>query len=238
MSEGLEVPEDFIKIQCPARIQCSGPTMIGKSHLILKLVKWRRQVFSVDMKRIMYFLPPNSMHTRRQYLNEMQSVFPHLEIYEGLPKDTAPKLLPNPDREPCLIILEDLADEMLKSGDMLSLFFVDSHHLNLTVIYTVQNLFHPSKFGKGISRCCSDFILFPQNDRYGMNIFCRTLFPKNPNLFNEAFDFLQEEFPKDRPYLVVDTNPISKTKVEKFRVRSRIFPEDESETVTPIYFSS
>ena len=68
-----------------------------------------------------------------------------------------------------------------------------------------------------------------------MNVFCRSLFPTNANLFNQAFDFLQEEFPNERPYLVIDTNPLSKSKTEMFRVRSRIFPNQQN-VVMPIYF--
>ena len=133
MTQVLEVPKDFVKIQCPARIQCSGPTMIGKSEFILKIVKFRNEIFSTNMTRIMYFLPPHSMHTRRQYLTEMKTFFPQLEVYEGLPK--LMELALHHEREPCLVILEDLADEILNSGEMLSLFFKESHHMNITVLY-------------------------------------------------------------------------------------------------------
>lgn len=102
---------------------------------------------------------------------------------------------------------------------------------------SIQNIFHPSKYGKGVSRSASDFIVFPQNDRYGMKNFSRTILPDSKNLFNEAFESLLKKFPNDRPYLVIDTNPLTKMKGEEFRVRSRIFPDPITNKVQPIFFT-
>lgn len=131
--ERMEVEDDFSKIQCPARIQISGPTLVGKSEFIAKLVQWRDHVFSVPFQRILYFLPEDGVHARTEYLLRLRNYFPPLDIREGLPE--LKKLPFLHDRQPSLVILEDLADEMLNSADMLGLFFKESHHLNITVLY-------------------------------------------------------------------------------------------------------
>lgn len=113
-------------------------SLSGKSHLIAQMIRWRSEVFSADFKRIMYFMPLNSYYSRKTYLNGLKDSFPGLEVFEGLPKMSGLGLQNN--TVPSLLIIEDLADKLLNDGGMLDLFFMESHHLNVSVLYRYLNL--------------------------------------------------------------------------------------------------
>ena len=67
---------------------------------------------------------------------------PNIQFIEGLPEDWSDLIDPSGKN---LIILDDLMSECGNNPEVTKLFTRGSHHLNLSVIYIVQNLFHQFK---------------------------------------------------------------------------------------------
>jgi len=65
--------------------------------------------------------------------------------HDGMPQD-----FENAHGETCLIILDDLLNEVY-SKDVCDLFIKGSHHRNISVILITQNLFHQGRFCRDIS---------------------------------------------------------------------------------------
>jgi hypothetical protein len=68
-----QVPFDIFKIQTPARCLISGPSMAGKSRLIQKIVKYRREIFANGtFSRIIYCYNGLASQEIDDYLKELE----------------------------------------------------------------------------------------------------------------------------------------------------------------------
>ena len=76
---------------------------------------------------------------------QLASLHQDVSFHEGVPQN-----LGNDHGKPCLIILDDLLNEV-HSKDVCDLFTKNSHHRNISVILITQNLFHQGSFCRNIS---------------------------------------------------------------------------------------
>jgi hypothetical protein len=85
-SEMNTVPSDIYKIATPARCLISGPSMAGKSRFIMKLVKYRRDVFANgNFNRVMYCYNEKNSLEIDQYLEELMLHCSYIELNKGVP---------------------------------------------------------------------------------------------------------------------------------------------------------
>ena len=66
----------------------AGPSMTGKSTMMLEMVRNRRLLFSTEFHRIMYCIPAETEHQKRDFFNELRKEFPQMELILGLPKES------------------------------------------------------------------------------------------------------------------------------------------------------
>ena len=69
----------------------------------------------------------------------------NIRFYEGVPETFG-----NADGEPCLIILDDLLNEVY-SKEVCVLFTQGSHLRNISVILITQNIFHQGWYCRDVS---------------------------------------------------------------------------------------
>lgn len=120
---------------------------------------------------------------------------------------------------------------------MLELLAVKVHHMNISVIYTLQNFFAPSKFGKSLSRNCHYKVFFYNRlDLTELRHISLQITPNNSSFMQSCFNFLTEHFPNRHNYLVVDGH--FKSLTPQFIVKSMIFPNQDGEIEPIIFFSS
>lgn len=126
-------------------------------------------------------------------------------------------------------------NEVLNSDKMVQLFSIQSHHFHISVIFTVQNFFASSKFGKTIMRNINYRVFFYNRlDLVELRNISTQLVPGNANFLKNSFDFLMNKFPKERPYIVVDGH-ITSLYPKDMYIRTHIFPEEDNIT-RPIIF--
>lgn len=130
-AQKLNVTNDFCKFILPVRVMIAGPTMCGKSHFILNLLKYRDLVFNEPFQKILYCIPAKSSEHHYDYIQSMTKLYPNLILVEGLPRIHRDDLLEGDGQK--LIILDDLVHEMLTSKEMAEIFTVHSHHAKLSV---------------------------------------------------------------------------------------------------------
>ena len=70
----------------PFKMMICGPSMSGKSKFILQLLKHRKEMFTSGFHQIYYCLPPESQQSSSDYLEEIKSYVPDVNIIYGLPK--------------------------------------------------------------------------------------------------------------------------------------------------------
>ena len=137
-----------------------------------------------------------------------QSLF-EIEFATDLPDVTT-------KQENTVIIIDDLMVEAAQN-DQVQALFTRGRHLNLSVIYLAQNLFHKGKHSRDMSLNTDYMVLF-KNTRDASQIMhlSRQMYPHNPKFLTWAFhDATKEPY----SYLFLDLKPYTD---ESLRVRSNI----------------
>ena len=111
------------------RLCLAGPSMAGKSSLILELMKHREIVFATKFERIVFATDENTFEDKKNYLEHLKEICPNVEIMPGLPNLLDLGLLFHPE-QPKLIIMDDLADLIVTNKDIMNLFTVRHFLLN------------------------------------------------------------------------------------------------------------
>jgi hypothetical protein len=167
----------------------AGPTSSGKTVLVENILK-------LHSSTIINFNPSPKIvwchgQMQERYLNKS-----FIEYHEGL--------VDNPS-EYDLIVIDDLMNELGTDNRLLNLFTKGSHHMNISVIFIVQNIFHQSKHMRGISLNCQ-YLIIMKNPRDKSQIHClaRQLYPTKVKKFIKAFE---DATKLPYSYLKIDLTP-------------------------------
>jgi len=229
--QAIDFDENDLKFEIPCSICVSGPSQSGKSSWILKLIKNRHKLFSGNFQELYFCIPEQLSLSPNPIFDEIKQNFPGAQLHIGLP-DIA-KLNLNFDHVPKLIIIDDLMTEFLASFQMVKLLSVEVHHCNITTIFTLHNLFAPSKFGRTITRNINYKVIFSNRLDIKEIRNVSLQISNQPNFLKECFEFLSKEFQSEPPYIVIDGH--IKSKIKAWFVRSQIFPQSDS-IIRPIIF--
>ncbi len=130
-------------------------------------------------------------------------------------------------QENTVIVIDDLMAEAAQS-DQVQALFTRGRHLNLSVIYLAQNLFHKGKHSRDISLNTDYMILFKNaRDASQITHLSRQMYPHNSKFLTWAFhDATKEPY----SYLFLDLKPYTN---ESLRVRSNILNEQYQTVYIP-----
>jgi hypothetical protein len=103
--------------------------IVGKSHFICELVKYREQLFTSKFCRIIYCQPASLSGQKSDIFEKLRQYFPNIELCHGLPNVS--KLHLDHDNLPSLVILDDMMQAILNSSSMVDLFTIQVHHNNI-----------------------------------------------------------------------------------------------------------
>ncbi len=197
---------DSVVFRAPATVLLAGPTMSGKSHLMVEILNNIKSMMSPPPDRIVYCY---------KRLQELFSSIPGLELNEGLPDIDSF----DPTRNN-MVILDDLMDDCDSNPEIQRLFTVDAHHKNISTFLITQNLFSKGKCARTISLNSNYMVIFNNpRDRAQIQHLSRQIFPSNPRFLNECYTDACES--KDYGYLFLDLT--QKTK-QRHRVQTNIIP--------------
>lgn len=182
-----------------------GPTGCGKTKFIFRLIENAEKMISPSPTRILYCY------------GEYQSLFaqyPKLEFQEGLPDVSK-----FDGKEPTLVIIDDLMDEM--NSDTEKLFTRISHHRNVSVIFVTQNMFSKNKYARTVSLNSHYMILFKNpRDVSQFAVLAKQMYPNCSKFAIEAY---KDATGCPYGYLLVDLKPDME---EQYRLRTNIFPDE------------
>lgn len=113
--------------------------MDGNISFILECLEHREAIFTTKFQSITYFLPKEAEAANWPTdVAELSRRFPFVKIKYGLPQTT--DTFEN-ERPKLWIIDELLSKEVCKSPEMERLFSRDSHHQDITVMFSVSNAY-------------------------------------------------------------------------------------------------
>lgn len=152
----------------------------------------------------------------------MERQLPFLSFHHGIPEEQVLDDLSS-DTHCNLVVLDDLMDYVTSSAAMENLFVKGMHHRHLSVIYLNQNLYCKGKNARTISLNTHILVLMKNpRDISQLQCLARQAFPGKTNFLMEAF---KDATACPYGYLVLDFSPSAK---EEYRVRSHIFPGEDS----------
>lgn len=200
----------------------AGCTGSGKSTWMKRLLTHVNDMFDETPSRTMY------CYTVYQPLfDEMISVIPSLTFHRGLPSQQTIKDFAQ-DASHTILILDDLADKVVQSQEMTDLFTKFNHHLGISTFFLVQNLYTQGKHARTIYLNCHYIILFKSlRDKGQIALMGRQILGNRSRSMVEAYDDCMKT---PYNYLVVDISPHTD---DRFRLRSAVFPEEETVVYIP-----
>ena len=133
---------------------------------------------------------------------------------------------------PHVIVIDDLMSDLAGNRDMSQLFTRGSHHLNVSVFFIVQNLFHKGPEMRTINLNSQYIILMMTvRDVSQIEVLGRQLFGRKWHEFMSAYKSATEQ---PYGYLVIDLKPDTP---KEYRLRTRIFPDELKGNISNLAFA-
>ena len=198
-----------LKFHHPFTCVVAGMTSSGKTVFVRRLIKnFNILVKNIDAKQV------TCLWCFKESSSIVTETMDNIKIINfcGIPtNEDIAKYKPN------LIIVDDLMDDITE--DVRNLFTRGSHHQNISIVLIVQNIFNKNKYMRTIGLNAHYIVLMKgfrireQVSILGRQIGC-------PKLLDVFIDATKQPF----GYLIVDSHPQQTD--DKYRVRTRIFPEE------------
>jgi hypothetical protein len=123
--------------------------------------------------------------------------------------------------------MDDLAQEVWRSKDMLNLYTRDSHHGQISVILTAQSYFSPQRtHGKSITAQMTYHVIFSMPTEISTLQNLSRLFTGKSNTLAAILQWIQREFPQPgQNYVFANFHPRSSLKNDSLlKLTTQIFP--------------
>lgn len=190
----------------PYTMMVCGPSGSGKTCFVIKLLENAKEMIKPLPSRIIW------------HYGQWQEIYDQMtdvEFKQGPPSEEDIQTY-----QDSLLIIDDLMSECATLSS--NIFTKFSHHLTISVIYILQNLFVQSKNQRSISLNSGYIVLFKNPRDFSQAVFlARQVSPYNNNLVLEAF---LDATIKPHSYLMFDF--IQSTQ-ETHRMRTNIFPGEK-----------
>lgn len=192
------------RLQSPFTALIAGPTGCGKTETIFQLIENASQVANPPPYEIIYCY--GAYQKRFDSVKGVRFVEGMIDVLEEVPRDGKNRWL----------IIDDLMDEEGGKTSSNALYTKHSHHMNISVFFIVQNLFHKAIRTVSIN---SHYMFLFKNPRAMSSVqhLGSQLFPNTGGFFVEAFRDATE---KPFSYLFVD---MKQETDERMRVRAGFF---------------
>jgi len=213
----------IIPFKSPTTIICSGQTMSGKSFWTSKLMKNASIMFEQTPVEILYVYG-----MWQPLFDDMKREIKNIEFRDTLPSKQDLIDWCGEDGQHRVVLLDDCMKDVNESGEMMQLFTIYSHHLNITTYFITQSLFPQGKHSRVISTNAHYLILFNnKRDSLSIRTLAKQMMPVQTGYFMDAF---KKSTSKKYGYLLCDLHPKSN---DLIKLRTNIFPDEEETVYVP-----
>lgn len=203
--------EKHLKFKHPFTAMVAGPTGSGKTYLVRDIL--------LNHSTVMHAMPKFKVlwaygQWQSLYTEKVNGV--SISYVEGLPEQSAIE-----ECSPSLIVVDDLMTELANDKKMTNLFTKGSHHMNISVIFIVQNLFYNAKEMRTININTSYFVLLKNpRDKSQIEHLGKQMFPGTKGYLRDAY---HDATSMPYGYLIVDCKSDTD---DRLRLRTRILPTE------------
>ena len=194
----------------PSTCLIAGPTSSGKTFLMLNILK-HKDIFEVEPSKIVW-----CYNVYQEKFKEFTNL---IHFHEGVYDIKSLQSIPGHK----IVVLDDLMHKL--NEEIAEAFTVYSHHMNISVFFITQNIFHKNRYMRDVSLNTQYLFLFSQRrDMSQLNILATQMFPLKRKEFIKIY---KEVSARSHGYLLCDLHPKNKYRV---LLRTNILPT-EIETV-------
>lgn len=206
----------------PFTCMVAGPTGSGKTILVRRLLKNFKMLIGRFTKKTLSVLWVHGQW-QKAYENPIAENV-HVTYVEGLPDED---LIMR--RRPDLIVIDDLMNELGKNEKLANLFTKGSHHLNVSIVFIVQNIFHKAPVMRTVSVNAHYFILMKNpRDRSQIRHLAGQTHTGNTKFLVDAYNHATKE-----PFSYIRVDNTQDTP-DDLRVLTKLTPEETSNKFSPI----
>lgn len=190
----------------PFSMLIAGPSYSGKTTFTLELLKNLDCMVDEKINKVIWCYGENNAKRKINGLN--------IDYRQGIPD-----VFENKENKPILVILDDLMMENSKS--VCELFIKGSHHRNMSVILTTQNIFHQGPYARDVSLNAKYIVLMKNpRDQAQFNHLARQIYPENSK---ELVRIYKEATHNGYSYILFD---LTQDTNDSLRYRTNIFNKD------------
>ena len=195
----------------PATILFAGPSMCGKTQLLLKILL-ARQIFPWPNRIVFVY------DEWQDAYSQIKNNLPHTQFIKGpISQELYESFHPDSRN---LLILDDQMVSASNSPELTKFFVQGAHHRNLTVIFLLQNIFEKGKSMRTTNLNTNYLVLFKNpRDKLQTSTLARQMFPSKAKAFLRAFE---DSTTKPHGYLLVD---LRQDTPDEYRIRTNILDE-------------
>jgi hypothetical protein len=219
-----QVAQKYLMFRHPFTCICAGPTSSGKTEIIRDILGHNKETIFIETRgQHLQVLWCHGQYQKR-YTDPINDTV--VTYYEGVPTEEEVAGI-----RPDIIVIDDLMNEIGNNEFLSKLFTKGSHHLNLSVIFIVQNLFHQAKAMRNTSLNAQYIILMKNvRDKRQIQAFGSQMYPGKSKYFMECYeDATSGSF----GYLMLD---LRNDTPDDLRLRTRIIPSENG--LQPIIYTA
>lgn len=212
--------DSLTRFELPKNILVVGASQTGKTHFVKKLLMHHTSMFRPEVNKIIYCYT-----VWQQKYEELESALGELiEFRTDIPtKEELLQIWQDRHSETILVLDDKMSslEDNAQGRAIVEIATVLCHHCHISLIITLQNMYHASKAVREIGLNSQYICLFKNNRSVGQ---VRTLasqtMPTEMAFFMASYDLATSQ---NYGYLVVD---LSSNTDKKLKLKSNIFPDD------------
>ena len=220
----MEFDLKHVQFKHPFTAIVAGPTGSGKTVLVRNLLSEHETCMNLKKSTC------NVLWGYGQWQTLYKKSIPNTKVkyIDGLPT-----LEDIEENKPSIIVIDDLMTELSGDKKLTSLFTKGSHHMNISIIFIVQNMFHQGKEMRTISLNTNYYVLLKNpRDRLQVEYLAKQMFPGTKGYIREAYN---DATSKPYGYLIIDCKSDTP---DSLRVRTRILKSEHvKELFRPIIYT-
>ena len=217
-----DISQRHLVFKHPFTCLIAGPTSSGKTVFTTRVIDSRLEMIEPNVDEIIWCYGIESPQ-----LAKLKERFPGvIKLHKGLPD--LDKLGAMDSKVNRLLVLDDLMNET-RGNTVANLFSKGAHHMNISVVYIVQNVFNQNKEMRNVFLNAQYKVLFNNpSDLTQLTVLNSRMFPGHPNFLKSVMADASVE--KSHAYIALDVHPRTPSDL---RVRTEIFPGEDNNVFLP-----